>query len=295
MLIFCAFFSNIPFTMASFKSILAIFFFGINLVTLICISIVFAKVKPNTQFIGQNIIYFNQVDSTNKFAFELNKQNLAENGTVVLAEYQTEGRGQFNREWISKPYQNLMFSIILKHVTKVPSSPFIVNKMLTLTMCQCIQDYLPGQEVHIKWPNDIFVNKRKICGILVENNYSGQQLNYSILGIGLNVNQDFSRHQLNATSLKNEAGHFKDRPEILKYILERIEANYLSLPRAMHDIEDQYNQNLMGYNRIASFLIQDKSVEATVVACDREGRLVLNIQGENRAFLHGEVKQVIDE
>lgn len=255
----------------------------------------FAKVKPNTQFIGQNIIYFNQVDSTNKFAFELNKQNLAENGTVVLAEYQTEGRGQFNREWISKPYQNLMFSIILKHVTKVPSSPFIVNKMLTLTMCQCIQDYLPGQEVHIKWPNDIFVNKRKICGILVENNYSGQQLNYSILGIGLNVNQDFSRHQLNATSLKNEAGHFKDRPEILKYILERIEANYLSLPRAMHDIEDQYNQNLMGYNRIASFLIQDKSVEATVVACDREGRLVLNIQGENRAFLHGEVKQVIDE
>jgi BirA family biotin operon repressor/biotin-[acetyl-CoA-carboxylase] ligase len=255
---------------------------------------VFAKVKPNTQIIGQNIIYFNQVNSTNKFALELIRQRMAENGTVVLAEYQSEGRGQFGRQWKSNPFENLMFSIILKHVTNAPSDPFIINKTITLSMYQCINELLPNSEIKIKWPNDIYADNRKISGILVENNFSGQQLNYSIVGVGLNVNQDFeSEHSLHATSLKDKSGHTLDRPALLRIILEKIEENYLKLNTDQEYIEDQFNRNLLGYHETCEFEVQDRIEKAKIVECDRSGRLVLEINSQHKPYLHGEIKQII--
>ncbi len=254
----------------------------------------FAKVKPNTQIIGQNIIYFNQVNSTNKFALELIRQNLAENGTVVLAEYQSEGKGQFGREWISNPYENLMFSIILKHVTNAPANPFIINKTMTLSMYETISELLPGCDIRIKWPNDIYAGKRKISGILVENNYSGQQLNYSIIGIGMNVNQDFEPEtSLNATSLRSRTGQMTDRPLLLKNILEKIEANYIRMTRQPEAIESAFNSHLMCYGETCDFDIQNTVTRARVVECDSHGRLVLEINNEQRPFMHGEIKQLV--
>jgi BirA family transcriptional regulator, biotin operon repressor / biotin---[acetyl-CoA-carboxylase] ligase len=255
---------------------------------------VFAKVKPNTQIIGQNIIYFNQVNSTNKFALELIRQNLAENGTVVLAEYQSEGKGQFGREWMSNAYENLMFSIILKHVTNVPSNPFIINKTITLSMFQCISQLLPDSDIKIKWPNDIYADKRKISGILVENNFSGQQLNYSIVGIGLNVNQDFEAvNMLQATSIKSKTGIEMDRPGLLKLILEMVEKNYLLLNKDSETVEREFNKNLMCYRQTCDFEIHNRIEQAMIVECDSSGRLVLQIGQQNKPYLHGEIKQII--
>jgi BirA family biotin operon repressor/biotin-[acetyl-CoA-carboxylase] ligase len=255
---------------------------------------VFAKVKPNTQIIGQNIIYFNQVNSTNKFALELIRQRMAENGTVVLAEYQSEGRGQFGREWKSNPFENLMFSIILKHVTNAPADPFIINKTITLSMYQSISELLPESQIKIKWPNDIFADNRKISGILVENNFSGQQLNYSIVGIGLNVNQDFeSENALHATSLRDRSGHTLDRPALLRIILEKIEENYLKLYNDAGSIEKQFDLNLLGYRQTCEFDIHDRLEKAIITGCDHSGRLLLEIDGQQKPYLHGEIKQII--
>jgi len=255
---------------------------------------VFAKVKPNTQIIGQNIIYFNQVNSTNKFALELIRQNLAENGTVVLAEFQSEGKGQFGREWVSNPYENLIFSIILKHVTNIPANPFIINKTITLSMLQCISELLPEAEIKIKWPNDIYADRRKISGILVENNYSGQHLNYSIVGIGLNVNQDFEFvDSLRATSLKAKTGQLMDRPALLRQIVEQIEKNYLQMYKDSEKIETLFNEHLLGYNTFCQFDINDKIEEGRILACDGNGRLLLEINDKPKTFLHGEIKQII--
>jgi BirA family biotin operon repressor/biotin-[acetyl-CoA-carboxylase] ligase len=145
---------------------------------------VFAKVKPNTRIIGQNIIYFNQVASTNSYALELLRQKIAENGTVIVTEYQTDGRGQTGKNWQSEPFKNLLFSVILKPVTKHSLNPFSINKAIAIAMHETIQNLLPNQNVHIKWPNDILVNRQKICGILTENNFTGQSLNACIIGIG---------------------------------------------------------------------------------------------------------------
>jgi BirA family biotin operon repressor/biotin-[acetyl-CoA-carboxylase] ligase len=255
---------------------------------------VFAKIKPNTQIIGQNIIYFNQVNSTNKFALELIRQNMAENGTVVLAEFQSDGKGQLGREWISNPYENLMFSIILKHVTNIPANPFIINKTITLSMLQCVREFLPSPHIRIKWPNDIYIGSRKISGILVENNFSGHQLNYSVIGIGLNVNQDFDNNRsLQATSVKAHTGQLSDRPALLKTILERFEHNYFLMNKDNEIIETLFNRNLLGYMETCAFEIDNKTEEARILSCDTHGRLVLELGEQKKPFLHGEIKQLI--
>lgn len=255
----------------------------------------FAKVKPNTQIIGQNIIYFNRVESTNQFALELIRQNLADNGTVLVAEFQTKGRGQLNKSWISEPFENLMFSIILKHVTFQPTDPFIINKTLTLAMYNFLKRKLPEQQVYIKWPNDILVNNKKICGILVENNFSGSTLNYSVLGIGLNVNQHFEHIQhLNATSLTQYFGGELDREALLTEILETIESTFDQLSEdGPTFIENSFNAALYGYKVNAIFEIDDALVMASVSGCDKEGRLILDIEGIEKHFLHGTIKQFI--
>jgi BirA family biotin operon repressor/biotin-[acetyl-CoA-carboxylase] ligase len=256
---------------------------------------VFAKVKPNTQIIGQNIIYFNQVASTNEFALELIKQNLAENGTVVIAEFQSKGRGQYGKSWISEPFENLMFSIILKHVTKSATDPFTINKIITLAMFQQIQRELPDEKVVIKWPNDILVNSKKICGILVENNFSGNLLKHSVIGIGLNVNQHFEHIlQLNATSLKDCKDFSIDRELVLKSCLETFETLYLAyLDKGNTAITEQFNQSLYGYNTNSSFEIDGKISIAKVMGCDALGQLIVDINGNIHHYPHGSIKQII--
>ena len=207
----------------------------------------FAKVKPNTQFIGQNIIYFNQVDSTNTFAIELMKQKMASDGTVVLAEFQGKGRGQSQNVWTSEAFENLLLSIVIKPVTNFHTDPFSINKTLAVSMHTLIQKLLPKEKVHIKWPNDLYVGNRKICGILVENNFTGQKLNWSIAGIGLNINQKFEHLQhLQATSLHEKSGHAFERDEVLKQLLEIFEQNYILLQSGHSDsIAKQFDQALL--------------------------------------------------
>lgn len=258
----------------------------------------FAKVKPNTQIIGQNIIYFNRVDSTNSIAFELMKQNMADDGTVIIAEHQGNGRGQGTKQWISDAYENLLFSVILKPVTNTYSDPFIINKAIALALQTSIQEVLPNEKVNIKWPNDILVNKRKICGILVENNYSGQNLNWSIAGIGLNVNQDFEAiSSLNASSLKNISGYEFQREVILKNILESIESCYLNVLNSQNDtISQSFNQMLLGFNSNQKFILDQKEVNGEIVGCDRDGRLMIQFEDSKvQSFLHGTIKQIVYE
>jgi BirA family transcriptional regulator, biotin operon repressor / biotin---[acetyl-CoA-carboxylase] ligase len=256
---------------------------------------VFAKVKPNTQIIGQNLVYFTRVDSTNKLAAELFRNNLAENGAVVVSDYQTAGKGQREKEWESNPYENLMFSIGLNSVTYFSHNPFLLNKCITLALCNYMKDILPNTQVKIKWPNDIFVDNRKISGILVENTFIGQQLAYSIIGIGINVNQPFEHYQhINATSIFEKKGYAQDRLEIFEDILEEIDANIIDLMNGeTNTINEAFNKNLLGYQTTNSFLINNEEVLAQIIGCDSDGHLILNQNNEQKAYLHGTIKQII--
>ena len=252
----------------------------------------FAKVQPNTQIIGQNIIYFKQVASTNQVAHDLIRNNMASHGTVLIADYQSEGRGQYGKSWLSEPFENLMFSLILQPVTKWTADPFLINKLITLAMYLQIKSEIPQHQVRIKWPNDILVNGKKICGILVENNFSGNTLNYSIAGIGLNVNQHFENVlHLNATSLSGLVGNTIDREQLLKSILERIEDLYLN--HSAEAISMAFDRALYGYMVTGAFDIDGNIVMAQVMGCDKDGCLILEIDGLDKHYPHGSIKQFI--
>jgi len=259
---------------------------------------VFAKVKPNTQFIGQNIIYFNQVDSTNTFAIELMKQNMAENGSVVIAEFQGKGRGQSKNVWVSEAFENLLFSIVLKPVTNFNTDPFSLNKTIAVSIHSTLKSLLPESNVCIKWPNDVFIDNRKVAGILIENNFTGHKLNFCIAGIGINVNQKLEHMQeLNATSLAEKSGNTIDREHLLKLLLEKIETNYLLLQAGNKEtLNKQFDEALLFYQESTEFNSQNGKFEAMVMGCDADGRLLLKHQdGSIQTHLHGSIKQVIHE
>jgi BirA family biotin operon repressor/biotin-[acetyl-CoA-carboxylase] ligase len=257
---------------------------------------VFAKVKPNTQFIGQNIIYFNQVDSTNTFAIELMKQNMAEDGTVVVAEFQGKGRGQSKNVWISEAFENLLFSIVLKPVTNFNADPFSLNKTIAVSIHSVLKSLLPHHTVHIKWPNDVLIERRKVAGILIENNFIGNRLNWSVAGIGLNVNQKLEHiSDLQATSLGEKTGNTLDRAHVLKLILEEFEQNYLLLQAGnKNKLNKQFDEALLSYQESTEFKTQNGTFEAVIMGCDGDGRLLLkHSDGNTQAHIHGSIKQII--
>ena len=258
----------------------------------------FAKVKPNTRIIGQNIIYFNQIDSSNAIALELMKQNLAGDGTVILAEFQGKGRGQGNKHWISDAFENLLFSVVLLPVTKSDPDPFILNKAIALSIYETIQALLPDASVKIKWPNDILINTRKVCGILLENNYSARKLNWCIAGVGINVNQDFdSEAGLNATSLKRWQGSEVPRETLLQTLLERMDKHYLDLLSGKQSgIQKAIDEALFGYDVSGEFTQEGHTFHAILRGCDGDGRLLLETEdGKVSPWLHGQIKQLIYE
>ena len=148
------------------------------------------------------IIKINATNSTNSFLKELAQNSSLDEITVAVTNNQTSGRGQMNNSWISEPYKNLTFSLFttLKKV-KVEHQAYL-NFAVSLAIYDVLLEYdVPN--LYIKWPNDIMSGKKKICGILIENTFSYSRIKNTIIGIGLNVNQEkFHKNLTNASSLK---------------------------------------------------------------------------------------------
>ncbi len=280
--------------MASFKStLLIIFFLGIKWFPLILYSLnQFAKIKPNTQFIGQNIIYFKCIDSTNTAALDWIKNNSCENGSIFITDFQTNGRGQQSNIWESEPNKNLMFSIVLNQQTTL-LNPFLLNKITAYSLFQSLQKSLNNSPfIKIKWPNDLYFKQKKIAGILIENNFLGNKINYSVIGIGINVNQKFTNNDnINATSLFQICEKEQDRIRFFQEFIEIFEFNLLHFQSLA--IENQFTKSLLGYNQTEEFTINNEIIKGTIVNCDEFGRLLVLINDQIKAFNHGEIKQII--
>jgi BirA family transcriptional regulator, biotin operon repressor / biotin---[acetyl-CoA-carboxylase] ligase len=155
--------------------------------------------------IGRKIIQLECVDSTNNYVAKMILENDIEFGTVILADEQLNGKGQRGSVWHSKSGQNLLFSMYLDSAILSVSNQFDLSKIVTISIVRTLKSY--GIEAKIKWPNDVYVHDKKIAGVLIENQISGQNLKSSIIGIGLNLNQT-EFEGLNATSLRNEINDF---------------------------------------------------------------------------------------
>jgi BirA family transcriptional regulator, biotin operon repressor / biotin---[acetyl-CoA-carboxylase] ligase len=249
----------------------------------------------NTLFIGKNFVDLPAVDSTNTFAAELLESRPAE-GTVVFAQHQTAGRGQQGSEWHVEPGQNLTFSIILYPHFLAVRDVFLLNKMIAWALRNAVQALLPGQEVLVKWPNDLLVGRKKISGILIETNLEKNSIRSVIVGIGLNVNQvdfDPQRHGA-ATSLASVAGHSFEPMGVLELLLQHIEAGYLALRAGRHElIERDYLKHLYGYQEDTLAEIGGVQRMIHIAGVDGDGRLAVQVSGKLYFYGVKEIRFVI--
>jgi BirA family biotin operon repressor/biotin-[acetyl-CoA-carboxylase] ligase len=244
------------------------------------------------------LIELDETESTNKYLYEMLNADDAcvYDLTTVVAEYQTGGRGQRGNTWESNKGENLLFSMTLLPDFVKAKDGFIVSQAVALSMQQELSRVGKGC-IRIKWPNDIYWNDRKLAGILIENGLRGQNIRYSIVGIGLNVNQTkFSDALPNPVSMAQIAGHPFDRKLELHWILRRIMENYENLldgHRAY--IREEYDKVL--YRRDGFYRYRDANGEfvAELVNVENDGHLCLrDTDGNIRRYAFKEVEYVIE-
>lgn len=228
--------------------------------------------KPNSDRV---IIRLDETSSTNAELKLLQQKSSLVEGSVVITEYQTAGRGQAGNSWYSSKGKNLLFSYLLyPHCVKAKDQ-FIISRIVSLALIKVLDKYI--KNVTIKWPNDIYWNNKKIAGILIENSLMGEHIDYTIVGIGLNVNEnDFPQHLPNPVSMKLIAGSEFDRNKLLTLLEYEFQKLYQTMVRGeVATIEQQYMDRM--YHRDGPYWFTDKhgSFKATIDRVMPSGHIVL--------------------
>ena len=238
-------------------------------------------------FIGQNFITLKEVDSTNNFLKELlsNSKPLME-GTVIMAENQFAGRGQQQNRWFAEPGKNLTFSLLLKpHFLRV-TQQFDLVRAVSLGVFDALYPLL-GEKLKIKWPNDIYYGDKKLGGMLIENLLQGEKINNTVVGIGLNINQDvFPDLLVNVTSLKQILHQDYDLKTLLSEICRHIEAYYLNIKAGKYlFVREIYLSRLYGLNEERFFKAGETIFKGIIVNVKDNGLLVVkNNNSEEMEF-----------
>ncbi len=231
-----------------------------------------------TGIIGRNRIFLTTVDSTNSYAMQLLKNVKPEEGTVVYAKAQTQGRGQRSKVWESEPGLNITMSVILYPSFLELKNQRYLYQIAALACHDTIATILDkGQfDIKIKWPNDILVNSRKVCGILIENNIMDAKIHSAVIGIGLNVNQKIFTQQTNAGSLSLFCEQDLDTSVILKNLCAELDKFYCLLREENPEVLDARYQNLLfGRNEWRAFLFQGKQTQLKVIGTCSSGLLLV--------------------
>jgi BirA family transcriptional regulator, biotin operon repressor / biotin---[acetyl-CoA-carboxylase] ligase len=242
-------------------------------------------------FVGQNVVTLKRVDSTNDYLKkELTKSTPLPEGTVILAEEQFAGRGQVNNTWYSEPGKNLTFSLLLFPTFLSPEKQFVLNQSISIAINDVLVKII-GEGIKIKWPNDIFFRDCKLGGVLIENILRGNTLKYSVIGIGLNINQlDFPPDIKNVTSLKKILHQDYDINAVLAELCRSIEQCYLQLRAGKYNlIEQQYLKGLYKLNEIHTFKIDEQEVDGIISGVDKNGFLEVLVAGESRKYNFKEI------
>lgn len=246
-----------------------------------------------TLFVGKNLIFLPEVPSTNSYATHLLKNvNLAE-GSVVHTGHQTHGKGQRGRAWSSEPASNLTVSIVLRPTFLGVKNQFFLYQIAALALYDTIAGLLePRQfDIKIKWPNDILLCGLKTAGILIENNIANDRINWTVVGIGLNVNQLKFGEDVRATSLRIESGIELSLSLALELLCRNMEKHYLALKNGrFENIRELYLLKLYGLNDRLRFKVGNEEEELTVKGVGETGLLIL--EDKNSKTLEMDVKQL---
>lgn len=243
--------------------------------------------KLKTSLIGGQIHYYVKLGSTQELAISLAENNPeALNGIVILAEKQERGRGRMNRRWIS-PGGGIWLSIILRPKIPAKTSP-LLSFAAALAVCDTIAQKT-GLESKVKWPNDILINHKKVCGILLDIAIKGSSIEYAVIGIGINANvnirkilqyiDEYQESDMGVTSLKNElSGKYVSRPSFLKLLFERLEHYNALLEEEQMGavvILNQIKKRLEILNTTVTIQQTDNRIVGLVLGLGLDGSLIL--------------------
>jgi len=240
------------------------------------------------------IIYVEETTSTNTYLKELSDLQRLEEGTVVYTKKQTAGRGQRGNRWESTPGKNLTFSMILFPHFISGNEQFIISQFISLAVMDCLKGYI--SHVSVKWPNDIYWKDKKMGGILIENDLTGTKICRSVIGIGLNINQEvFEKDAPNPVSLLQITGMEQDPEELLSKIINNIEQYYEKTKAGKQDeIITLYKKSL--FRNEGYYLYHDgkQNFSAKIVEIEPSGILVLQTDnGQIRRFAFKEVEYIL--
>ena len=242
----------------------------------------------------KKIIVLNEVESTNNYASQLILSNAAEEGMVVLTQFQKSGRGHHGNHWESEAGKNMLATIILFPQFLNAGKQFMLSKIVSLSLVELLNS--KTGDVSIKWPNDIYVGNKKIAGILIENSIKGNTLFSSLLGIGLNLNQqEFLSDAPNPVSLKQITGEEYNVETVAVEILESILKWYGKIETGnFSEIDSAYFSQLFRSGEWAKYSKDGIVFEAKIIGIGEFGQLQLeNRDGIVEEFMFKEVEFVI--
>jgi BirA family biotin operon repressor/biotin-[acetyl-CoA-carboxylase] ligase len=216
-----------------------------------------------------------EVDSTNKYVErQIGSTSFAE-GSVIFTNNQTAGIGQGENKWESEPFMNLIATTLLNPSFLSPTDQFYLTMVVSLATCETVDSLLKNNSSLIKWPNDIYIEHRKVAGILIKNYIMGQSVSTTIAGIGLNVNQTKFNFAPNATSLKLLSGQNYDIPSVLTKWHTLIAEFYQKLKDDKFALRNLYLTKLYLKDQFIEYTINDRKVTATITGIDQHGQLEL--------------------
>jgi len=227
--------------------------------------------------------------STNSYASQLINSGQAENGLLILTDFQGSGRGQRGNTWESEPAKNLLFSIILEVPFLDPSECFDLNIITSLSIVDVLKEYV-GDGLKIKWPNDMYSENKKMGGMLIENYIKKGSIQFSIIGIGLNINQ-VNFKNLNATSLFSICNQEIDRMDVLDHIISRLESRYIQLKKyGVKELKSEYLSWLYWKEEIHVFRSNGEVFNGRISGINKSGKLQIELEDGYKLFDFKEVE-----
>jgi BirA family transcriptional regulator, biotin operon repressor / biotin---[acetyl-CoA-carboxylase] ligase len=243
----------------------------------------------NTRILGQKLFVYDTVNSTNTWAKKIAAIG-AKEGTVVVADYQMAGHGRLGRTWVSEAGSNLLFSIIVR--PRLDSSKAGLLPFFAAVGTAFAVEGITGLHCECKWPNDVLLNGKKCCGILLESGFKHNELDYAVIGIGLNVNQRYFGEDLysKATSLCIGSGKEFDRKIVFQRVLISLESLYTDVKKGYFDITlREWNSRTAMFGKQITLNQAGQTVTGRAISLTDDGGLMLETREGVRTFYAGDV------
>lgn len=233
--------------------------------------------------------HFNLLDSTNNYASTIAKLTETLNGTAITADFQENGRGQRDNKWIAPTGSAFLGTLVLKTNIR-PENIFFLSKWCAILVSSTLKTFL-AQEINIKWPNDVFVEGKKIGGILIENTWSENQLLHSLLGIGINFTSSPSE---NATSISQLDANVPSTQEFLHSLRLKMNELFFLLEENRFDVIDElYHSILFQKNETRQYTLaqSQETFSGKIIRVEADGKLV--IEKDDQSLLGFYMKEII--